>query len=364
VKKLNILYLYRYAILGGVTTQLANRLVGTSEWSIPHFGFLEDHGGRTAFGQYPHAVIFSPPQQLAEYIHQHHFDLISVIDTPEVYPILRDAGYSGPILHEVHTTTANIQYLKTLRQHTSPTALAIPSRYLRDRILDEFNFRNFRPVFVIPNGLDISQFKPMLMDFQFERPILAWIGKLDAHKNWRHLLTIAQQVRFAMDCAVWVVGGYTARDEVVQELMQEADVKGLMDRLRWIPSVPYQRMPQLYAMVAASGGVCLSTSTDESFGMVVLEALACGCPIIAPAVGAIPELLAEELAVCLYELSSPASAAASVQRLCQDAQLRQFITHHGEKRASQYSVAKLNETHKKVIDDVLEFCSRGFVNAQ
>jgi glycosyltransferase involved in cell wall biosynthesis len=353
VEKLSILYLYRYAILGGVTTQLANRLAGTNDWCIPHFGFLEDHGGRTVFGQYPHAVIFSPLQQLAEYIRQYRFDLISVIDTPEVYPVLSDAGYTGPILHEVHTTTANIQYLTTLRQHTSPTALAVPSLYLRDRVLDEFNFRHFRPVFVISNGLDTTQFKPTRVEFQFERPILAWIGKLDGHKNWRQLLTIAQQVRFAMDCAVWVVGGYTARDEIAQELVQEADVKGLIDCLRWIPSVPYQRMPQLYAMVAASGGVCLSTSTDESFGMVVLEALACGCPMIAPAVGAIPELLAEELAVCLYDSSTPASAVASIQRLCQDAQFRQFIIHHGEKQASRYSIAKLNEVHKSIIDDVL-----------
>jgi glycosyltransferase involved in cell wall biosynthesis len=69
-------------------------------------------------------------------------------------------------------------------------------------------------------------------------------------------------------------------------------------------------MPQLYSAVAASGGVSLVTSRDESFGMSVAESILCGCPVVATNVGAIPEICSDADALRLYELGDVDRAAA------------------------------------------------------
>jgi glycosyltransferase involved in cell wall biosynthesis len=354
VGKPRILYLYRYAILGGVTTQLGNRLNDMQRWSVPFFGFLQDFGGRSVFNRYPHTAVFSPLDRLAKYVQDHPPDLIVVIDTPEVYPVLHRAGYVGPILNEVHTTTANLQYLTDLRSDPPMTALAAPSEYLRNRILDEYRYKNVRPVFVIPNGLDTTLFRPISTISKFERPLLAWVGKLDEHKNWRQCLTIVKRLSSQTNFEAWIVGGYTASERTREEFIRLIDKEGLTAQVRWIPYIAYHFMPRLYSVVAKSGGLCLSTSTDESFGMSILESLACGCPVVAPAVGAIPELLRDDLTSYLYEPGSVESALAAVQRICSNLHLRQRLIDCGRETAStRYGIAQLSVTHRAVVQKLL-----------
>jgi glycosyltransferase involved in cell wall biosynthesis len=351
--KPQILYLYRFAIPGGVTTQLSNRLKTMLSWSTPHFGFFSDYGGRSVFGSYPHSAIFSPLDQLAEYLRHHAIDLIVVIDSPEAYPIIQQVGYSGPILNEVHTTK-NLQYLTLLRDNPPMTALATPSHYLQERILDELGYRNLRPVYVIPNGVDTTLFVPAPINAVFTRPIAAWIGKLNDHKNWRALLTVMTQLCSQMDFDIWLIGGYTASDKVQRDVIQQLDLAGLIDRVQWIPHVTYHNMPFVYSSVAESGGFCLSTSTNESFGLTILEAMACGCPTIAPAVGAIPELLCDDLQQCLYEPGSTTSALVTMRKVYDDSELRQRLIRTGIAAArTRYEMTRVNAIYQKMVTTLL-----------
>ena len=54
---MKILFIYKYAILGGVTTQLVNRLSTFNKYFECHFAFLNDYGGTSAFNDYQNVYI-------------------------------------------------------------------------------------------------------------------------------------------------------------------------------------------------------------------------------------------------------------------------------------------------------------------
>jgi len=88
----------------------------------------------------------------------------------------------------------------------------------------------------------------------------------------------------------WMVGGETAPSVVVKTVLTRIAQLGLSQRLRWFPRVNHEDMPRFFSAVARSGGVSVITSRAESFGMSAVEAMLCGCPVVAPRVGALPEL--------------------------------------------------------------------------
>lgn len=316
---MRLLYFYRYSILGGVSTQLANRLHAAAGRAEMHFAFLHDYGGRSVFGEHPWVHFPKGSQAVRDLVRARPYDAVLVIDTPEVYPALREAGFTGALINEVHTTTANIAYLSSLHGERISAFLA-PSRYLCRRIEGEFAFAGEVACQCVPNCLDTGTFRPLPVAAVPRRKVLLWVGKLDEHKNWRGFLEGGRRLLDRRDdVELWMAGGETAQDAVAEELLDAARELRLVDRLRWLQRVEYRAMPTLYSLVAASGGLTVSTSCDESFGMTVAESLACGCPAVAAAVGALPEVLDGPLAAGLYPHFELDSLVATVERLLDDA---------------------------------------------
>jgi glycosyltransferase involved in cell wall biosynthesis len=160
---------------------------------------------------------------------------------------------------------------------------------------------------------------------------------LDEHKNWPLFLDVAEQLtQMGFEGQFWMVGGETAKPHTVQHLLNEAKRKGVLRRLYWIPRLEYERMPLVYTLTQASGGISLSTSRNESFGMTVLESLACSCPPLAPNVGALGEVLDGELAACLYEPSGAGEIARKVIQLLEDSALRERLVSVGKAKIEQH----------------------------
>jgi len=325
---MKLLYIYRYALLGGVTTQLANRLRFLEDQVEVHFAFLEDQGGSTVFEGYPHVRVCSSMRALVQLISGDQFDLISVIDTPEAYAALRKARYTGAVVNEVHTTTTNLRYLERINRQRID-AFVVPSQYMKRRLREEYGIGRAPPCFQIPNCVDTDVFRSRVVTSVPNYRIIAWVGKLDDHKNWKWFLKIASTMD---EIAFWMVGGETASDETVRQLFALAGQFNVLKRLRWLPRVEYSMMPVLYSQVAQSGGVLLSTSTDESFGMVAAEALACGCPIVAPRSGAISEVLGNTLSCCLYPSGDQDAALHRVSVLLGNSEHRQRCHDEGRRQ--------------------------------
>lgn len=358
---MKVLYLYRYGILGGVSTQLVNRMKYLKNFCEPHFGFLKDYGIKSSFGNYPFVYFFENIESLANLISANSFDIIIAIDTNEVYEAILKSRFKGIVINEVHTTyEQGLRKFQDLIGNVEMDAVITPSQYLKQRILSQFMSKSSIPIYVVENCLDNKLFNYQYPESIPGKKIILWVGKLDAHKNWPSFLSIAQSIRLLrQDCEFWLVGGYTAPKKVSEYLLNMVDSLGLSDCFKWIPRVEYNKMPELYSLTAASGGVYVSTSQNESFGMTITESLACGCPIVAPRVGAIPEILNDKLSYYLYEPDNEEQCVEKILSLIEDSSIRNYLTETGDKKvAACYSIEHIGEKYFETLSNIIEIRKR------
>jgi D-inositol-3-phosphate glycosyltransferase len=149
-------------------------------------------------------------------------------------------------------------------------------------------------VHVIPGGVDPAVFRPQdrgaarhALGLKAKAPVLLFVGRLQPLKGIDTLLRAAHVVRQhqARLQVLIVGGGVDTQDEYeAQELRR---LQALSDRLelgrhvRFITAQPQEVLAQYYA----AADVFVMPSHYESFGMVVLEAMACGVPVVASQVG-------------------------------------------------------------------------------
>jgi len=329
---MKVLFIYRYLTLGGVEAVLAVRLAELPAHGIEaEAWFLHDYGGRSMFAAVAERVHVGDLQQCESYGRQAGFDVISVIDTEEA--MVGNAGTGGPsMVLECHSGyLQNIDYLRKLRER--PAAIFAPSQeqrqLVRERIGDDQEVR------VVPNPLPRAMTAP-LRDFPAPppRPVVAWVGRLDELKNWEGFLDVGRQlVAAGKEVELWMVGGAIA-DDGASRLLAAADQRGVAGRLRWLQGLPHGHMPDLLDAVRSSGGVVISTSRRESFGLSVAEAMARGCAVVAPEQQPFVDLVAGEES--LYRPGSMVDAAGQVARLLADPALREKLGQSGRERVLRH----------------------------
>ena len=166
-----------------------------------------------------------------------------------------------------------------------------------------------KPISIFTNVLDSDLFSNISVDVDGP-PIIAWVGKIDDHKDWRAFMQISKIVsQENSDAEFWIIGGQTCPENKVQEVFDFAEEMGIISRFRWIDRIENVKMSSLYSLIAKRGGLSLVTSHCESFGMSVLESLLSGCPVVSTNVGALPEIIPESSYFQLYELADHQNGA-------------------------------------------------------
>jgi D-inositol-3-phosphate glycosyltransferase len=147
---------------------------------------------------------------------------------------------------------------------------------------------------IVPPGVDHAIFRPQDRDVARARLHLSglrlalFVGRLQSHKGPDVAIrTIAEVVArspaLAEDLVLAIVGGPSGQHAVaeVARLMELATALGVADRVMLFPPQPHARLADFYS----AADVVLVPSRSESFGLVALEAQACGTPVVAAAVG-------------------------------------------------------------------------------
>lgn len=315
------LFVYKYLTLGGVEAVLRARLEGLPGCGVEaQAWFLQDGEGRGMFAGLEGRVRVGGLEALRSFLASERFDAVSVIDTPEVFPLL--GGPGGPrLIVEAHTPyLENLEYLRALDPGRVAACWA-PSQHQRKVAL-----RRLPPgieVRVVPNALPRA-FLEAVRPFEPAppRPVVAWVGRLDALKNWRGFVEVASRIwRTLKDVEFWMAGD-SPEPGAAEALFRAAWRAGIAGRLFWYRALPHERAPRWLDAVRDSGGLLISTSRGESFGMAVAEAMARGVPVVAPALGPFPELIEHGVSGLLYRAGSGTAAAVVVRRLLGDAGLR------------------------------------------
>jgi starch synthase len=208
-------------------------------------------------------------------------------------------------------------------------------------------------VHIIHNGIDAALYQPVASDEALarhgvarDRPYVLFVGRVTRQKGIIHLVRAIDQI----DPAAQVVlcAGAPDTPEIAAEMTAAvADVQSRRPGVIWIREMlPREEVIQLYSHAA----VFCCPSIYEPFGIINLEAMACGTPVVASAVGGIPEVVVDGETGLLVPVALPAAGqfepldpagfsrdlAAAINRLLADPALRARMGRAGRRRVEEH----------------------------
>ena len=136
------------------------------------------------------------------------------------------------------------------------------------------------------------------------------------------------------------------KKELVVKILEELNQPGLIDRFIFPGYIPYSQIPLMYH----GATIFLYPSLRESFGLPILEAMACGVPVITSTTSSMPEVAGE--AAILIDPFNYKDLSAAIQQLVRDETLRQDCRQKGLQRVQSFtwraSADKLKEFYKRL----------------
>jgi starch synthase len=226
------------------------------------------------------------------------------------------------------------------------------SAQMREDILGHFQVEPARVV-VIHNGIDPERFRRTERRDALERygvrpPYVLFVGRITDQKGIFHLLEAAS----LLPPGVQIVLCASAPDTPEIESRLRQAVTG-RPNVVWINAmVAVEEVVQLYSHAA----VFACPSVYEPFGLINLEAMACGTPVVASAVGGILEVVEDGVTGLLVPPGRPDELAGALNRVLGDRALAQSLGQAGRRRVEErFSWASVAERTERVyaaaIDD-------------
>lgn len=193
---------------------------------------------------------------------------------------------------------------------------------------------------LVPPGVDHAFFSPgdregartaLRVD---DRPTLLFVGRIQPLKG----LTIAVRALAELSdtrARLVVVGGPSGSDGPVElaAVHDLIDALGLRDRVSFVDPQPHHRLSTYYR----AADVVVVPSRSESFGLVALEAAACGVPVVAAAVGGLRTLVVDGVSGFLVDSREPAAFARSIDALLGDPDRAAEMGRSAAELADRYS---------------------------
>ena len=214
-------------------------------------------------------------------------------------------------------------------------------------LVDDYH-ANPERVFVVPAGVDLSMFQPLdrvearrTIGFD-EGRLLLFVGRLERLKGAEVAIRALSLLRDRRhdDVRLIILGedarnGSAPRSEESEKhrLKAIAESTGVRDRVDFLGSVAQHELPFFYSAADA----LVMPSYSESFGLVALEAQACGLPVIGSDVSGLRSVVRDEVTGYLIDGHEPAAYAERIGRLLDDADLARQMGRRGHMLAQRFS---------------------------
>ena len=198
----------------------------------------------------------------------------------------------------------------------------------------EFAQRHFPGEFTtIPNGVELEHFHPGVAPvaaFRDGKRNILFVGRLEKRKGFQYLLEAYQMVKKDFDnCRLLVVGPGTRLRAKYERQVAEEVIKDVV----FVGFVPYKDLPRFYKTADI---FCAPATKGESFGLVLLEAMALGKPTIASDVDGYASVLTHGTEGLLVPPKDSGKLAEALFRLIKDESLREELGNNGKIKAQGY----------------------------
>jgi glycosyltransferase involved in cell wall biosynthesis len=318
---LSVLFVYRFCGLGGVETSITTKLKALARFGVSARAlFLEYYGvGSQEIAQSPGVLFGVEASETRRLLRE--VDIVIVTDFPEFLDVILESGSSASVVFESHASylPALERFYSRLGSH-SISAIVVPSEFNRS-LMSRFGISR-RDVRVISNAVDTRTFRPgnprpevLARRGLSASPLVLWVGRLEDQKSPLEFIRIGiRLLREGRTFQLALVGDAPQYDESVVEIRREIPPK-FQESFFFLRGVPPSEMPSVYSTARVTSGCLVSTSLNESQPMVLLEAMACGCPVVSSRVGGVPEIVEDSVTGYLYDLGDDETAGRAIVRL-------------------------------------------------
>jgi D-inositol-3-phosphate glycosyltransferase len=193
------------------------------------------------------------------------------------------------------------------------------------------------------------------LDLPLDALLVTFVGRIQPHKGPEVLIrAVAEMVSHSpalrAKLVTLIVGGASgANTSEVDRMKELVNWLGISDVVRFAPPAQRQELADYYR---ASDLVCVP-SYSESFGLVALEAQACGTPVVASAVGGLRTAVADGISGVLVDGHDPRAWSSVIARLLQEPQRRILLSMGALEHASHFGWAATSRGTLDIYDRVL-----------
>ena len=258
----------------------------------------------------------------------------------------------APVLRTVHHVD-DFAEPQLLEFEKRAVALAdhrfVVSQYWRDELMKTYGFDSV----VSYNGIDLEEFAD-LPPRSSSVPTILFVGGLEPRKGLEFLVKALAFVKAEVSGARLIAvakTGFRGTDEV-GTFRRLAENLGVIDSIEFHESVSQRKLLSFYS----DCDVLVLPSRNEGWGLSLMEAMACGKPVVASRVGGVPELVRNGVDGILVEAADVRGLADAIIRLLRDKGLRKRMGRAGRERVKGYSwdaTAKVVlETYESVLAQV------------
>jgi D-inositol-3-phosphate glycosyltransferase len=211
-------------------------------------------------------------------------------------------------------------------------------------------------VTVVPCGVDTLRFRPMKrervrckLDIPKDEQIVLFVGRIEPLKGIDVALRAVAQLPHPT--RLLVVGGDNQDAGRKDELLGLAAELGIEGRVTFLDAIPHADLPLYYN----AADVCVVPSYYESFGLVALEAMACGIPVVASRVGGLKETVMDGHTGYLVPWRCADSFAERLGLLLSDEALRRKMGRQARTEAERFRwsevAAQVEEVYHELVSE-------------
>ena len=222
-------------------------------------------------------------------------------------------------------------YETIFRKALKAEKILVPSNYVKNLLIDEWKVDGKKMV-VTPEAVDDKLLKPsqgVLKKFNIRMPYIFYVGNAHPHKNVEGLMKSFLHLRKKYQYLSLVLSGHD--HYFWQKIRREYQHKNII----YTGFVSDEELVALYK----NAKVFVLPSFEEGFGIPLLEAMACSCPVVSSNAGSLPEVGGD--GVVYFDPASLDDMVDKISQVLNSERLRKDLIIKGEKRAKLFSWKRL-----------------------
>ncbi|MHB9129425.1 MAG: glycosyltransferase family 4 protein, partial [Candidatus Humimicrobiaceae bacterium] len=226
----------------------------------------------------------------------------------------------------------------------SSSKIVVPSGDYVDLVSKKYEISNNK-IYKVPNGVDLNNFKSL--PFKLNDPIrLLYVGRLSKQKNIPLLIRTFKIVteKINRNIELDIVGDGEEKGKIITLIKAE----NLENKVNLRGELRGERLYEIYS----NSDIFILTSDYESFGMVLIEAMASGLPIIASNIPALRNVVENDKTGLLVKLE-PEDFAKAIEKLINNPQLKEKLIKNGLEEVKRYNWDEITKKFEDIYEEVL-----------